>query len=62
MHTTETKLAVLPIAFAEAELPLPKDPFRVDLTKTDFELFRDHMFDLGTDMFEDVPRLHLGAG
>ena len=53
---------MLPIAFAEAELPPPKDPFRVDLTKTDFELFRDHMFDLGTDMFEDVPRLHLGAG
>ena len=46
------------LTFAEAELLPPKDPYRVDMAKTDFELFRDHMSDLDKDTFDDVPPQH----
>ncbi|CAE7221349.1 unnamed protein product [Symbiodinium sp. CCMP2456] len=42
------------LALNEAELLPPKDPYFVDMTKTDFELFRDHMADLDKDVFDDV--------
>ncbi|CAE7402484.1 unnamed protein product, partial [Symbiodinium necroappetens] len=41
------------LAINEAELLPPKDPYRVDMAKTDFELFRDHMSDLDKDTFDD---------
>ena len=37
----------------QVEVPGPKDPYAVDLTRTDLELFLDHL-PSWDDVFEDV--------